>query len=210
MSEPQRVGRIGQDRTETCGRPSQASPGWLATLSIIDKSKAWYLERGPSLPVVLSPFPPEANSVESEEEWRGFCQAVGHPEWLEDERFKDCRSRKMHERELDTLLAAWTRERTQIGIMYLLQNAGVAATPVYDTESLVTDPQFQHREYLVSRGHPVTGNHPVAGIPGKHNAFEPRYTPAPCLGQDNEDVFGNLLGLSRQEIVRLQEEKVIY
>jgi len=99
---------------------------------------------------------------------------------------------------------------TRFGIMHLLQNAGVAATPVYDTESLVTDPQFQHREYLVSPGHPVTGNHPVAGIPGKYSGFEPRYTPAPCLGQDNEDVFGNLLGLSRQEIARLQEEKVIY
>jgi len=116
----------------------------------------------------------------------------------------------MHERELDTLLAAWTRERTQIGIMYLLQNAGVAATPVYDTESLVADPQFQHRKYLVSPGHPVTGDHPVAGIPGKYSAIEPRYTPAPCLGQDNEDVCRNLLGLSRDEIARLQEEKVMY
>jgi len=151
-----------------------------------------------------------AIAVETDEEWHSLCQVIGHPQWLDDERFRDRRSRKAHEQELDVLLTAWTQERTQTEIMSRLQNAGVAATPVYDTESLIADPQFQHREYLVSPGHPVTGNHPVAGIPGKYSAIEPRYTPAPCLGQDNEDVCRNLLGLSRDEIARLQEEKVMY
>jgi crotonobetainyl-CoA:carnitine CoA-transferase CaiB-like acyl-CoA transferase len=95
--------------------------------------------------------------------------------------------------------------------MHLLQHVGVAATPVYDTESLIADPQFQHRDFLALPGHPVTGDHLVAGIPGKYSAIEKlRYTPAPCLGQDNEQVFGELLGISREEIQRLQEEKVIY
>jgi benzylsuccinate CoA-transferase BbsF subunit len=150
-------------------------------------------------------------AVESEEEWRNLCQAVGHPEWLEDKRFKDQKSRKAHEQELDALLTAWTREKSQTEIMHLLQNVGVAATPVYDTDSLIDDPQFQHRDYLVSPGHPVTGDHPVAGIPGKYSAIDkPRYTPSPCLGQDNEYVFSGMLGLSSEEISRLQEEKVIY
>jgi hypothetical protein len=64
MSEPQRLTRIGQDRTETCERPSRAGPGWLATPSNVDKSRAWYLERGPPLSVVLPPFRPETTSVE--------------------------------------------------------------------------------------------------------------------------------------------------
>jgi len=109
------------------------------------------------------------------------------------------------------LLTVWTRERSHIEVMHLLQSVGVAATPVYDTESLIADPQFQHRDFLASPGHPVTGDHPVAGIPGKYSAIDAlRYTPAPCLGQDNEYVFGDLLGLSAEEIARLQTEKVIY
>lgn len=152
-----------------------------------------------------------AIAVDSEEEWHNLCQAVGHPEWLMDERFKDRRSRKIHENEIDTLLTIWTRERTQTEIMHLLQNAGVAATPVYDTESLIADPQFQHRNFLVSSGHPVTGDHSVAGIPGKYSAIDQLcYTPAPGLGQHNEEVFGKLLGLPSEEITRLQEERVIY
>jgi benzylsuccinate CoA-transferase BbsF subunit len=152
-----------------------------------------------------------AIAVDTEEEWQSLCRAVGHPEWLADGRFADRRSRKAHEQELDALLTAWTRGRDHIEVMHLLQKVGVAATPVYDTESLIADPQFQHRGFLVSPDHPVTGNHPVAGIPGKYSAIaEPRYTPAPCLGQDNQQVFGDLLGLSPEEITRLQEEKVIY
>lgn len=152
-----------------------------------------------------------AIAVETDEEWRNLCQVVGHPEWLADERFRERRRRKAHETELDALLTVWTRERSHTEVMHLLQSVGVAATPVYDTESLIADPQFQHRGFLASPGHPVTGDHPVAGIPGKYSAIDTlRYTPAPCLGQDNEYVFGDLLGLSAAEITRLQEEKVIY
>src|SRR5262249_52746614 len=151
-----------------------------------------------------------AIAVESEEEWQNLCRAVGHPEWLADQRFADRRSRKAHEQELDALLTAWTRERDHIEMMHLLQKVGVAATPVYDTESLIADPQFQQRDYLVTTAHPVTGDLPVAGIPGKYSAIAPRYTAAPGLGQHNEAIFGGMLGLSREEIARLQDEKIIY
>jgi benzylsuccinate CoA-transferase BbsF subunit len=152
-----------------------------------------------------------AIAVDSEEEWHSLCRTIGHAEWQADARFKDRSSRKTHEQELDALLTAWTRERTQAEIMHLLQSAGVAATPVYDTESLIADPQFQTRNFLVAPSHPVTGDHPVAGIPGKYSAIDHlRYTPAPCLGQDNAAVFGEMLGLSQEEITRLQKEKVIH
>ena len=35
-------------------------------------------------------------SVMSNEQWRGLCHAVGHPEWLEDERFKTPAGRDRH------------------------------------------------------------------------------------------------------------------
>ena len=148
--------------------------------------------------------------VETEHEWRSLCGAVGHPEWIEDERFKDQKSRKANERELDELLTAWTRERTNTEIMHQLQKVGVAATPVFDTESLLNDPQFQTRDFLVSPPHPETGGHPVSGIPGIYSGFEPQYDQAPCLGQDTESVCCDLLGLSREEVARLQDEKVLY
>jgi crotonobetainyl-CoA:carnitine CoA-transferase CaiB-like acyl-CoA transferase len=96
--------------------------------------------------------------------------------------------------------------------MYMLQAAGVAATPVYNTEGLCTDPHFQQRNYTVPIDHPVTGAIPAAGIPGIYSALpkeDLHYTPAPRLGQHNEDVLGGLLGLSAEEIAHLKEERVV-
>jgi crotonobetainyl-CoA:carnitine CoA-transferase CaiB-like acyl-CoA transferase len=153
-----------------------------------------------------------AIAVNSEDEWRALCHALGRPEWLTDPRFVDHQCRKTNEEALDTLIEAWTSQRSPLEVMHTLQAAGVAATPVYNTEGLCTDPQFQHRRYTVPITHPVTGTIPAAGIPGLYSAL-PRealqYTPAPRLGQHNEEVFGGLLGLSDAEIARLKEEQVI-
>ncbi|MBI3247180.1 MAG: CoA transferase [Deltaproteobacteria bacterium] len=98
-----------------------------------------------------------AIAVNSETEWQALCRTMNHPEWLDDARFKDRSSRKTHEAALDTLVATWTSQRSPIEVMHTLQAAGVAATPVYNTEALCNDPQLQHRGYTVSLDHPVTG-----------------------------------------------------
>lgn len=153
-----------------------------------------------------------AIAVNNEEEWHTLCQTLGHAEWMTDSRFVDQQSRKKHEDVLDTLIEAWTAQRSPIEVMHTLQAAGVAATPVYNTEGLCTDPQFQHRCYTVPIDHPVTGTIPAAGIPGAYSALPQevlRYTPAPRLGQHNEEILGGLLGLSAAEIARLKEERVV-
>jgi len=97
--------------------------------------------------------------------------------------------------------------------MHILQAAGVAATPVYNTEGLCNDPQFQHRRYTVPIDHPVTGTVPAAGIPGLYSALPKemlRYTSAPRLGEHNDELLGGLLGLSSADIARLKEELVVY
>jgi len=153
-----------------------------------------------------------AIAANTEDEWRALCETLGHGEWLVDPRFKDQPSRKANEETLDTLIESWTIRRSPTEVMHTLQAAGVAATPVLNTEGLCTDPQFQQRNYTVAIDHPVTGSIPVAGIPGIYSALpkqDLQYTAAPRLGQHNEDVLGRLLGLSAAEIARLKEEQVV-
>jgi benzylsuccinate CoA-transferase BbsF subunit len=153
-----------------------------------------------------------AIAVNSDNEWCALCETLGHPEWCTDPRFKDQPSRKAHEEDLDTLIEAWTAQRSPIEVMHTLQAAGVAATPVYNTEGLCTDPQFQHRNYTVAIDHSLTGAIPAAGIPGIYSALPKetlQYTSAPRLGQHNEEVLGGLLGLSAEEIAHLKEERVV-
>lgn len=153
-----------------------------------------------------------AIAVNNEPEWQALCKTLGHTEWLSDSRFKDQPSRKNNEAALDALIETWTQQRSPVDVMHILQAAGVAATPVYNTEGLCNDPQFQHRRYTVPIDHPVTGTIPAAGIPGLYSALPKEalhYTSAPRLGEHNDELLGGLLGLSPAEIARLKEERVV-
>jgi benzylsuccinate CoA-transferase BbsF subunit len=153
-----------------------------------------------------------AIAVNSDDEWRALCETLGHPEWITDPRFVDRQSRKANEETVDALIESWTIQRPPIEVMHTLQAAGVAATPVYNTEGLCTDPHFQHRHYTVPTDHPVTGLIPAAGIPGMYSNLPQQtlhYTPAPCLGQHNDEILSGLLGLSSTEIAVLKEERIV-
>ena len=149
-------------------------------------------------------------AVSSDEKWRSFCEAIGSPDWAEEERFSDGLSRLNNQDELDRLVARWTSNHAPYEIMERLQKFGVAATPTLDGEQLVNDPHLRNRDFFVKDDLPGMGNKPMAGpswkmshTPGKIRG------PAPMLGQHNEYVLGKLLGLSEAEIATLTEEKVI-
>jgi crotonobetainyl-CoA:carnitine CoA-transferase CaiB-like acyl-CoA transferase len=92
---------------------------------------------------------------------------------------------------------AWTRARTRREVADTLQAAGIEAVPVQDFGDLHTDEQLAHRGHWTPLTHPFLG-------PGlyEHNGFAPRgdYDRAgPTLGQDNADVLGRILGLTKTE-----------
>jgi benzylsuccinate CoA-transferase BbsF subunit len=152
-----------------------------------------------------------AIAVGSQAEWEAFVKAIGSPAWSERTEFRDEASRRQNQDELDKLIEAWTREHHQYEIMETLQKVGVAAGASLNIKDLVTDPQLKARQFFVDIEHPVIGNITLAGLPWRHNGKEKgNYSCPPLLGEHNDYVFGDLLGLTGEEIARLKEEKVIY
>jgi len=150
-------------------------------------------------------------AVATEEEWQALCQAMGHSEWLEDERFSGFRLRWQNQEELDSLIEAWTIKYIPYEVMETLQKVGVAAVPSFSNEQLFHDPHSQQRDWFAEVEHPVIGKRIVITPPWKFSATPVHiHKAAPLFGQHNEYVFGELLGMSKQEINRLIEEKVIY
>jgi crotonobetainyl-CoA:carnitine CoA-transferase CaiB-like acyl-CoA transferase len=87
----------------------------------------------------------------------------------------------------------------------------VAAGASLNVKDLVTDPQLEERQFFVQMEHPVIGEITLAGLPWRPEGRQKgNYNPPPLLGQHNDYVFGELLGLSNAEIARLKEEKIIY
>jgi crotonobetainyl-CoA:carnitine CoA-transferase CaiB-like acyl-CoA transferase len=151
-----------------------------------------------------------AIAVASDSEWHALCALVGHPEWIEDARFSTILSRKQNEIELEGLIAEWTRKRPAEEIMTMMQQAGVPAGIVQTAEDLFKDPQLKHREHFRFLDHREIGVHAY-----QSPAYRLSKTPccvekaAPCLGEDNEYVYKEVLGLTDDEIADLLIEGVI-
>lgn len=150
-------------------------------------------------------------AVATDAEWEALCQVMGNPEWAKDERFSNNYSRWQNQEELDRLIGQWTVNYTHYEVMERLQSAGVAAMPSFSAEELFNDPHLKSRELTTEIEHPALGKQVVLNPPWKLSETPARITrAAPLLGEHNDYVFGELLGMSKKEISQLTEEKVIY
>ncbi len=150
-------------------------------------------------------------AVATDQEWEALCQAMGNPEWTRDELFSDAYSRWQNQEHLDRLIAQWTVNYSPYEVMERLQASGVAAVPSFDAEELFANPHLRERQVFTEVEHPVIGKQVVLNPPWKLSATPARVERAsPVLGQHNEYVFGELLGMSKQEITKLMEDRVIY
>jgi len=149
-------------------------------------------------------------AVRTEAEWKGLLEVMADRPELSGEKFETVEGRLAHQEELDGLISSWTRDRTAEEITEMLQRAGVAAFPCLDIGDCFLDPHFQEREVFVSNEHPVTGEEFIPNLSWKMSETNGGiYRPAPILGQHNRYVFGEILGLSEEEIVRLENMEVI-
>ena len=150
-----------------------------------------------------------AIAVSNDQEWQVLCRTIGHSELEHDPRFDTLANRKQNEDELDRLIGLWTREHQVEDVMHLLQGAGVACGIVENGKDIHEDPQLQHRHHLQALNHPEIGLHSY-----DTQSFQLSETPArlerpgPCLGEHNEYVCKDFLGMSDEEFVTLLNEGV--
>ena len=111
----------------------------------------------------------------------------------------------------DDLISQWTINQDYYVVTRSLQEAGVAAAPSLSSEGLFLDPHLREREVYSQLDHPLMGKDWVIAPPWRLSE-----TPAgihrhsPLLGEHNEEIFGQRLGLSQDEIHELEKEEVIY
>lgn len=149
-------------------------------------------------------------AVTTDLEWRSFCDAIGRTELASAPPFATLRSRLAHRMELDALVSEWTRERSPREVMERLQAVGVPAGMVATGGDLLEDPHLAARGFLIETGHPRLGPLPLPGIAGKLSETPGSvWRHAPLLGQDNDYVLAEVLGLAPAERRRLVESGVV-
>jgi crotonobetainyl-CoA:carnitine CoA-transferase CaiB-like acyl-CoA transferase len=145
-----------------------------------------------------------------DEEWQKMVQLVGKTSWARDAKFATKQGRKEHRDELDQKLSQWTHKLTQRQCFRLLQEAGIAAGIPMSGEDLYYDIHLRARGHIVETEAQPWGkmsHHGVPGIPSLSRANAAR--PAPWIGANNDQVFGEILGLSSEKIEELKKAESI-
>lgn len=139
-----------------------------------------------------------------------LAAAMGEPELAQNPRYATHSARGTAMVELDEHIAEWTSRKNAEQLLASLHDHGVPAGRIFRAKDMFEDPHFAARHAIVTVPHPDFGDLPM------HNAT-PRLsetpggvrTAGPALGEHNDEIWGDLLGLPDAERVRLRDAKII-
>lgn len=140
-----------------------------------------------------------------------LCEAMGQPELAKSERYATHLARARNLRELDEIIAGWSRNLTVDEIEALMIKHSVPAGKMYRAPEMLEDPHFAARESLVEVETPKWGKIKMQNaFPRLSDTPSTIRSPAPTeIGQDNAEVYGGLLGLDAAELERLKAAQAI-
>ncbi|MCH9010873.1 MAG: CoA transferase, partial [Chloroflexi bacterium] len=148
-------------------------------------------------------------AVTSDAEWRRLCNVMEMPELVQNKKFYGLLARHRNQDDLDSLISNWTADKDAIELTHQLQDNAIAPAPVASGEYIFNDPHYQERGLLELVDHPSTGPYflpgvawKMSGTPGRVRGHSPR------LGEHNTFIYGDLLGMKRVDIDRMDREGV--
>jgi crotonobetainyl-CoA:carnitine CoA-transferase CaiB-like acyl-CoA transferase len=142
--------------------------------------------------------------AENDAQWRALCAAMGREAWIEDDRFAQFARRYARRDMLGAMIEEWTRERSAAEVEATLQAANVPAHRVSNAADVLADAQLAARGHFVMVEQPEIGRVLVEAPRFRLSESPPAaLQPAPTLGQHNELVLKDILGMSDDEIAAL-------
>jgi benzylsuccinate CoA-transferase BbsF subunit len=140
----------------------------------------------------------------TEKQWEGFRAAIGRPDWTDLERMRRKWQRLNEQKEIDRHMGYWCEDYTANQAFKLMQENRVPAGIVKTPEDLHRDPQLRHRHHYWTLEHPAMGARTYDGPSFRLSKTPANLTKAaPLLGEDNEYVYRELIGLSEDEFTEL-------
>jgi CoA:oxalate CoA-transferase len=149
------------------------------------------------------------NTLSLPQWWSRYIEALGMPELKDDPRFQNIYSAEAG-MEFDAIWYSWLADHTKQELFDIFIKSKIASAPVNSPEDLLNYTQLKARKYFVEVDHPATGKVSYPGAPFKMSETSWKIRrPAPLLGQHNEEVYCNMLGYTKEELVKLREGGII-
>lgn len=142
--------------------------------------------------------------------WRNLCAEIGRQDLVDAEQYSSNLKRCAHIDFIDEEINKWTRTKNRFEIHKILNAIHVPSAPVMKLAEVVNDPHHLERGMLKDIEHPQKGRVRVFMSPihlSASKTIEPIFSP--LLGQHNEEIFKELLGVELNELKKLKEENII-
>jgi crotonobetainyl-CoA:carnitine CoA-transferase CaiB-like acyl-CoA transferase len=141
--------------------------------------------------------------------WEGLCNAVEHPELIEDERFKTRPDRRKNYDELSRVFGEFFRAKPRAHWLERLEAHDVPHTPVYNLKEVFDDPQVRHMGLQIQIDRKNKPSIRTVKFPVEHSDTKsPHPGPPPELGENNEE-FLTSLGYDEKKIAEFKEKGII-
>jgi crotonobetainyl-CoA:carnitine CoA-transferase CaiB-like acyl-CoA transferase len=138
--------------------------------------------------------------------YQKIVDMLGNPDWSKEELFANPLTRTKYMEEFNSFVTSWTKERTMKEIDDLSTKHGVPCSPIRSVKDLINDEQLAFRDYWVELEHPAAGKLKYPGAPYKLSATPWRVErTAPLLGEHNAEIYRQMLGYSRQDLVKMRQ-----
>ena len=149
-------------------------------------------------------------SIGNDDQFARFCALAGRAELASDARFSTNAARVRNREALLPRVERMMRERSTQEWGEALEKAGIPYGPILGLDQVFEEPQAVHRGMRFELPHPTAGSVPQVASPLRFSASPVVYErPPPLLGEHNDDVLGELLGLDATERRVLREQGII-
>ena len=140
--------------------------------------------------------------------WTKGAEMFEEPRLLAPE-YHHVRDRVQHRKEIDALLQPWLDRHTRQEIIEAATKRKLAFGSLLTFDEVMASPQHKARKFFAEINHPVVGRQKYADAPFKMARTPWETTRAPLLGEHNKEVLSGLLGLSANDLTRLQAGGVV-
>jgi CoA:oxalate CoA-transferase len=143
-------------------------------------------------------------------QWQKVLQAMGREDLISEQKYATRENRTKNMSEVDGLVQAWCKGKTVEEVFSSLKKFGVPCSPLPTFDQVASDPQLLSREMIVEVDQPVSGRVKLSGSVYKMSKTPgDRKMRVPAVGEHNEEIYGELLGIGAEELKKLKEESVV-
>lgn len=142
--------------------------------------------------------------------FKRLCEAMQRSDLAQDPLYNTHNARGANQKQLDELIATWTKQFNVDELLNLLEEHAVPAGKIFRAADMLEDPQYQARDTIIDVDHPRYDNLKMQNIFPKLSKTPGQVKwPGPEMGQHNGEIYRDLLGYDKDKLKDLTKSGII-